>query len=42
LFYLICPFDLIPDNIPVFGMIDDYAILGVAWEYYVKRHSKKI
>lgn len=42
LFYLICPFDLIPDNIPVFGMVDDYAILGAASEHYVKRHSKKI
>jgi len=42
LFYLICPFDLIPDNVPVFGMIDDYAILGAASEHYVKHHSKKI
>jgi uncharacterized membrane protein YkvA (DUF1232 family) len=41
LFYLICPFDLIPDSVPVFGMMDDYAILGFASEYYAKRLSKK-
>jgi len=42
LFYLICPFDLIPDSVPVFGLIDDYAILDLASDYYLKRFSKKI
>jgi uncharacterized membrane protein YkvA (DUF1232 family) len=37
LFYLICPFDLIPDYIPVFGYMDDFIVLGLAVAYYVKR-----
>jgi len=37
LFYLILPFDLIPDSIPVFGYVDDFGILGFATAYYVKR-----
>jgi uncharacterized membrane protein YkvA (DUF1232 family) len=37
LFYLICPFDLIPDYIPVFGYMDDFIVLGFAVAYYVKR-----
>jgi uncharacterized membrane protein YkvA (DUF1232 family)/DNA-binding XRE family transcriptional regulator len=37
LFYLINPFDLIPDYIPVFGYMDDFFILGLAAAYYVKR-----
>ena len=36
LFYLILPFDLIPDTIPVFGYIDDFGILGFAVAYYSK------
>ena len=40
LFYLINPFDLIPDSIPVFGLIDDYVILGFAAAYYMKRFAK--
>lgn len=40
LFYLIFPFDLIPDNIPVVGLLDDYAILGLATAYYIKRFPK--
>jgi uncharacterized membrane protein YkvA (DUF1232 family) len=39
LFYLIYPFDLIPDYIPVIGLLDDYAILGIATAYYLKRYS---
>jgi uncharacterized membrane protein YkvA (DUF1232 family) len=39
LFYLIFPFDLIPDYIPVVGLLDDYAILGLAAIYYIKRFS---
>jgi uncharacterized membrane protein YkvA (DUF1232 family) len=37
LFYLITPFDLIPDHIPVIGLIDDFGILGFAVAYYLKR-----
>lgn len=37
LFYLICPFDLIPDSIPVFGYMDDFVILGLAAAYYLHR-----
>lgn len=40
LFYLICPFDLIPDWIPVFGYMDDYIVLGFAVAYYVKRFPR--
>jgi uncharacterized membrane protein YkvA (DUF1232 family) len=37
LFYLICPFDLIPDQIPVIGYVDDFAILGFAIAYYLRK-----
>jgi uncharacterized membrane protein YkvA (DUF1232 family) len=37
LFYLVTPIDLIPDNIPVFGFMDDFVILGFAAAYYAKR-----
>jgi len=37
LFYLITPFDLIPDAIPVFGLVDDFIILGIAALYYRTR-----
>ena len=40
LFYLILPFDLIPDSIPVFGYVDDFGILGFASVYYIKRFPK--
>jgi uncharacterized membrane protein YkvA (DUF1232 family) len=38
LFYLLTPFDLIPDYIPVVGLLDDFAILGLAIVYYAKRY----
>ena len=37
LFYLITTFDLIPDTIPVFGLLDDFAILGIVVAYYVQK-----
>ena len=37
LFYLICPFDLIPDAIPIIGFTDDFIILGIAVLYYRRR-----
>jgi uncharacterized membrane protein YkvA (DUF1232 family) len=40
LFYLLCPFDLIPDYIPVFGYMDDFIVLGFAAAYYFKRFPK--
>ncbi len=40
LFYLITPLDLIPDHIPVFGLMDDFSILGFAVAYYTKLLSK--
>ncbi len=40
LFYLLTPIDFIPDQIPFFGMLDDYAVLGIAVAYYTRRFSK--
>jgi len=37
LFYLINPFDIIPDYIPLFGYVDDFFVLGLAMAYYLKR-----
>ena len=37
LFYLITPFDFIPDYTPIFGLVDDYAILGFATVFYLKK-----
>ena len=37
LFYLLCPFDLIPDHIPVFGLMDDFAVLSMAVSFYATR-----
>jgi len=42
LFYLICPFDLIPDDIPVFGLMDDYCVLGLAVAYYVRKYGRSL
>ena len=39
LFYLLCPLDLIPDNVPIFGLIDDYCVLGLASEHYVQKYK---
>jgi uncharacterized membrane protein YkvA (DUF1232 family) len=40
LFYLIAPFDLIPDAIPLFGYVDDFIILGIAALYFRTRFPK--
>jgi uncharacterized membrane protein YkvA (DUF1232 family) len=37
LFYLITTFDLIPDTIPVFGVLDDFSILGIVVAYYLRK-----
>jgi len=37
-FYLIHPWDFIPDHLPVFGLFDDYAVLGLAAMYYLKNY----
>ena len=37
LFYLLTPIDFIPDHIPVFGLVDDFGVLGIAASYYTKR-----
>jgi uncharacterized membrane protein YkvA (DUF1232 family) len=39
-FYLICPFDLIPDAIPIVGYADDFIILGIAALYYRRRFPR--
>ncbi|AFS53921.1 hypothetical protein LptCag_1697 [Leptospirillum ferriphilum] len=39
LFYLLTPVDFIPDNIPFFGLIDDFAILGLAASYYTRKSA---
>lgn len=42
LFYLIFPFDLIPDHLPVVGLIDDFGVLGFAMAYYLKKFPEVI
>lgn len=37
LFYLITIFDLIPDNIPVFGLLDDFSVVGLVAAYYLRK-----
>jgi uncharacterized membrane protein YkvA (DUF1232 family)/transcriptional regulator with XRE-family HTH domain len=41
LFYLITPFDLVPDYVPVVGLIDDYGVLALAVGYYLKLNIKE-
>ncbi len=35
--YALSPLDLVPDVIPLFGVLDDAAILGFALAFYVRR-----
>lgn len=37
LVYLLCPLDLISDFIPVFGLLDDFAVLQIAMLHYAAR-----
>lgn len=39
LFYLLTPFDFVPDQLPMFGLMDDFLILGIAAAFYRKRFS---
>ncbi|MGE5085304.1 MAG: YkvA family protein [Bacillota bacterium] len=41
LFYLVFPFDFIPDTIPAVGFLDDFAVLGIATSYYLRLNSLK-
>ncbi|MFM6927252.1 MAG: YkvA family protein [Bdellovibrio sp.] len=41
LFYLVFPFDFIPDAVPAVGLLDDFAILGIATNYYLRLKSIK-
>ncbi|MGZ3743373.1 MAG: YkvA family protein [Pseudobdellovibrionaceae bacterium] len=34
LFYFFIPFDFIPDHLPIFGLLDDFAVLGFAMTHY--------
>ena len=40
LLYLISPKDLIKDSIPVLGLLDDIAVLALAWRYTVGEADK--
>lgn len=42
LFYLLTPIDFIPDHIPVFGLLDDFGVLGIAAAYYTKKFGEKM
>lgn len=42
LFYLLAPLDLIPDAIPVVGLLDDFAILSLALAFYLRTFPKEL
>lgn len=42
LFYLLTPIDFIPDHIPVFGLLDDFGVLGIAAAYYTKKFGERM
>ncbi len=35
LFYLLCPFDLVPDYLSVVGYLDDFSVLGLAASHFL-------
>ena len=41
LFYLISPIDLIPDAIPIGGLLDDVSIAGIALDYILTTVDQK-
>ncbi|QLY27351.1 DUF1232 domain-containing protein [Bdellovibrio sp. KM01] len=41
LFYLVFPFDFIPDSVPGVGLLDDYAILSIAMDHYLRIKNLK-
>lgn len=40
--YLLMPMDLIPDALPAVGLLDDFALLGIAFWFYRKRFPQAI
>lgn len=38
LFYLICPFDFIPDYLSVVGYLDDFVMLGLAADFFLEKN----
>lgn len=40
LFYLLTVIDFIPDALPFVGLVDDFAILGLAANYYLGKNKK--
>ncbi|MBS1960557.1 MAG: DUF1232 domain-containing protein [Bdellovibrionales bacterium] len=40
LFYLLMSFDFIPDHIPIFGLLDDFALIGVALAHYRAKYPQ--
>ncbi|MFO1518160.1 MAG: DUF1232 domain-containing protein [bacterium] len=42
LIYLITVFDLVPDTIPFFGLLDDFGIMGLVVAYYLNRYPKSL
>ncbi|WP_413561035.1 YkvA family protein [Bdellovibrio sp. HCB209] len=41
LFYLAFPFDFIPDSVPGVGLLDDFAILSIAVDHYLRIKNLK-
>lgn len=41
LFYLVFPFDFIPDSVPGVGLLDDFAILSIAVDHYLRIKNLK-